>query len=86
MITFNRLVEAQAFARSNKIDRYYRLIFVDNNKAWAGGWLSITYPRERFYFDRAQLEADVLTQIRGGHRVDVSTLRTDEVSDSPNAR
>lgn len=84
--TFNRLPDAQAHARANSVVKYWRLIFVDNDKAYAGGWLSEMYPRERFYFSREQLEADVLTQIRRNNRVDVSTVWTDNTSDSVNAR
>jgi hypothetical protein len=84
--TFNKLVDAQKCARDNHLDRYWRLIFVDNNKIHAGGWLAETYPRERFYMDREQCITDAVTQIKGNHRIDVSTMWTDQTSDSPNAR
>ena len=83
--TFNNLVEAQAFARANNVVKYWRIVFADN-KAYAGGWLSINYPRERFYSDYDQMERDAVTQMRAGKRIDVSTIWADETSDSPQAR
>jgi len=79
------LPEAQAHARANNIDQYWRIHY-SNHKEDAGGWLAVNHPRHRFAFTQSDAEAMMLVELRGKRTVTAEVLRTAEVSNSPNAR
>lgn len=87
---FNNLPDAQAYARANGVTKYFRVHYTDATTRIMrarGGWGPTSYPAFRIYMDIAQAMEDVTKRaLSPDHgRVEIETLWTDDVSDSPAA-
>ena len=72
------LAEAQAHARANNIEQYWRIHYT--------GRVHVLQPRAAFAFTQEECERLVLIELRNKRTVQAEALRTEEVSDSPHAR
>lgn len=86
---FNSLPEAQAYARTLGITKYYRVHFTDSRtrEVWGrGGWNTANTPTFRIYMELRDAIECIESRHRGTtDRTEIETLWTEDVSDSPNA-
>ena len=86
---FNSLPEAQAYARSMGITKYYRVHFTDSRTRemlGRGGWNTANTPTFRIYMELRDAIECIDSRHRGTtDRTEIETLWTEDVSDSPSA-
>lgn len=86
---FNSLPEAQAYASSMGITKYYRVHFTDSRTREMqsrGGWNTANTPTFRIYMELRNAIECIESRHRGtADRTEIETLWTEDVSDSPNA-
>ena len=87
--SFNSLPEAQAYARTLGITKYYRVHFTDSRTREMqsrGGWNTANTPTFRIYMELRNAIECVESRHRGTtDRTEIETLWTEDVSDSPSA-
>ena len=86
---FNSLPEAQAYARTLGITKYYRVHFTDSRTREVqgrGGWNTANVPAFRIYMELRDAIECIEARHRGTtDRTELETLWTADVSDSPSA-
>lgn len=90
MNSFNNLPEAQAYAISNGVRKYWRVWFQDSQTREGrarGGWGKELFPAFRIYMSLDDA-IDCIQKRSAGteERTTIETLWTDDVSCSPEAR
>ena len=87
--SFNSLSEAQTYASSMGITKYYRVHFTDSRTRemrGRGGWNTANTPTFRIYMELANAIECIESRHRGTtDRTAIETLWTEDVSDSPSA-